>query len=366
LKDTVEDILVIEVTDDGIGIPLKSQDKIFKRFYQATNSKAHNTGSGIGLSLVKSLVAIHKGIIAVESTPAKGSTFKVEIPIDRASYENKEVFEYALKNDSLSMLIPEKAAKKIIQNTDLKEKILVIEDNSELRKYLVDYLSDYYKVYEAENGEEGLKICRQIKPILCVTDVMMPVMDGLEFCQQLKNDEFISHIPVVMLTALSENMDKVKGYDMGADGYLVKPFEPLLLKTVIENIIKSRLELKQKFSGEVEGKISMLTHSPIDEEFMEKVTNLINDNLSEVDLSTEFLCYKLGVSSSKLYRKIKELTDLAPNEFIRTIRLKKSAELLKTKKYNVSEVTNLVGFNDPLYFSRCFKKQFGFPPSKLI
>lgn len=366
LKETAADILVIEVTDNGIGIPLKSQEKIFKRFYQASNSKANNTGSGIGLSLVKSLVSIHKGVISVESTPGKGSTFRVEIPIDRDSYESKEVFEYAIKNDNLSMLIPEKAAKKIIQNTDLKDKILVIEDNSELRKYLVDYLSDYYKVYEAENGQEGLKICRQIKPILCVTDVMMPVMDGLEFCRELKNDEFISHIPVIMLTALSENMDKVKGYDTGADGYLVKPFEPLLLKTVIENMIKSRLELKQKFSGEVESKVSMLTHSPIDEEFMEKVTDLINDNLSEVDLSTDFLCDKLGVSSSKLYRKIKELTDLAPNEFIRTIRLKKSAELLKTKKYNVSEVTNLVGFNDPLYFSRCFKKQFGFPPSKLI
>ncbi|MCR4031381.1 MULTISPECIES: two-component regulator propeller domain-containing protein [Flavobacterium] len=366
LKDTVEDILVIEVTDDGIGIPVKSLEKIFKRFYQATNSKANNTGSGIGLSLVKSLVAIHKGTISVESTQGKGSTFRVELPIDRSAYEMKEVFEYALKNDNQSMLIPEKTVKKIIQNTDLKEKILVIEDNSELRKYLVDYLSDYYKVYDAENGEEGLRICRQIKPIVCVTDVMMPVMDGLEFCRQLKNDEFISHIPVVMLTALSENMDKVKGYDTGADGYLVKPFEPLLLKTVIENMIKSRSELKQKFSGEVESKVSMLTHSPIDEEFMEKVTNLINDNLSDADLSTDFLCDKLGVSSSKLYRKIKELTDLAPNEFIRTIRLKKSAELLKTKKYNVSEVTDLVGFNDPLYFSRCFKKQFGFPPSKLI
>ena len=366
LKEGPEDLLIIEVTDDGIGIPLKSQEKIFKRFYQASNSKANNTGSGIGLSLVKSLVAIHKGTITVESTPGKGSTFRVEIPIQRSSYDTKEVFEYALKNDNLSMLIPEKAAKKIIQNTDLKEKILVIEDNIELRKYLVDYLSDYYKVYDAENGEEGLKICRQIKPILCVADVMMPVMDGLEFCRQLKSDEFISHIPVVLLTALAENTDKVKGYDMGADGYLVKPFEPLLLKTVIENIIKSRLELKVKFSGEIESKISLLTHSPIDEEFMEKITALINDNLSEEDLSTEFLCDKLGVSSSKLYRKIKELTDLAPNEFIRTIRLKKSAELLKTKKYNVSEVTSLVGFNDPLYFSRCFKKQFGFPPSKLI
>ncbi|MCD0468784.1 hybrid sensor histidine kinase/response regulator transcription factor [Flavobacterium sp. JAS] len=366
LKNSTEEILILEVIDDGIGIPLKSQEKIFKRFYQATNSKANNTGSGIGLSLVKSLVALHKGSISVESTLGKGSTFTVEIPIDRISYESKEVFEYALKNDNLSMLIPEKPVKKIIQSIDLKEKILVIEDNIELRKYLVDYLSDYYKVYDAENGEEGLKICRQIKPILCIADVMMPVMDGLEFCKELKSDEFISHIPVVLLTALAENVDKVKGYETGADGYLVKPFEPSLLKTVIENIIKSRSDLKLKFSGEVESKISLLTHSPIDEEFMEKITGLINDNLGELDLSTEFLCDKLGVSSSKLYRKIKELTDLAPNEFIRTIRLKKSAELLKTKKYNVSEVTNLVGFNDPLYFSRCFKKQFGFPPSKLI
>jgi signal transduction histidine kinase/DNA-binding response OmpR family regulator len=366
LKEGEEGVLVVEVSDNGIGIPLKSQEKIFKRFYQVTNSKEHNTGSGIGLSLVKSLVALHKGNIKVESAPDKGSIFTVEFPIDRNFFTDKEVFEYVLKNDNLSMSLPEKSMKKILQNTEVKQKILVVEDNVELRKYLVDYLSDYYKVYDAENGLEGLKICRQIKPILCVADVMMPVMNGLDFCQELKKDEFISHIPVVLLTALSDNEDKVKGYGIGADGYIVKPFEPSLLKTVIENIIKSRLELKEKFSGEVESKIGLLTHSPIDEDFMAKVTNLINDNISELELSTEFLCDKLGVSSSKLYRKIKELTDLAPNEFIRTIRLKKAAQLLKTKKYNVSEVTDLVGFNDPLYFSRCFKKQFGFPPSKLI
>ncbi len=365
LKESDKKFLVIEVSDNGIGIPLKSQQKIFTRFYQATNSKENNTGSGIGLSLVKSLIELHKGKIKVESTPNKGSVFTVEIPIARNSYEDKEVFEYDIKENK-QQVIPAVKTKKIIQSTDIKEKILVVEDNNELRKYLVDYLSDYYKVYDAENGEDGLKTCRQIKPILCVADVMMPVMNGLEFCKELKKDEFISHIPVVLLTALSENEDKVKGYGVGADGYLVKPFDPALLKTVIENIIKSRLELKTKFSDEVESEVSLLTHSPIDQEFMEKITSLINDNLSAVDLSTAFLCDKLGVSSSKLYRKIKELTDLAPNEFIRTIRLKKSAQLLKTKKYNVSEVTSLVGFNDPLYFSRCFKKQFGFPPSKLI
>jgi len=195
---------------------------------------------------------------------------------------------------------------------------------------------------------------------------MMPIMDGIEFCKELKKDEFISHIPVILLTALSENNDKAKGYDAGADGYLVKPFDPSLLKTRITNIINSRKELKAKFSAETESEVSLLTHSPIDEEFMQKVTSLIDSNLAESNLTTSFLCLELGMSSSKLYRKIKELTDLAPNEFIRTVRLKKAAVLLRTRRYNVSEASDLTGFNDPLYFSRCFKKQFGFPPSNLI
>ncbi len=365
LKDSLEDYLVIEVSDNGIGIPLKSQDKIFKRFYQVSNSKDYNTGSGIGLSLVKSLVKLHKGSIKVQSVPNKGSVFTVELPINKEYFDKKEVFDIETKqteNESLKIV----NAKKIIQNTELKEKIVVIEDNVELRKYLADYLSDYYKVYEAENGQEGLKLCRQIKPVLCVSDVMMPVMDGLEFCKELKNDEFISHTPVILLTALSDNEDKLKGYDLGADGYLVKPFEPSLLRTMISNVIKTRLKLKTKFSGEVESDLSLLTHSPIDKEFLKNVTDLIEFNLSEEYLTTAFLCQELGMSSSKLYRKIKELTDLAPNEFIRTIRLKKSAVLLKSKKYNVSEVTTLIGFKDPYYFSRRFKTQFGFPPSKLL
>ncbi|MDF4202329.1 two-component regulator propeller domain-containing protein [Maribacter sp. SA7] len=365
LKETNSEMLVIEVSDDGIGIPVKSQEKIFTRFYQATNSKENNTGSGIGLSLVKSLVELHKGTIVVESKPNEGSTFTVEIPITRNSYSKKEVFEF-ISNKEVEEPETYVPVKRKTTNTEIKDKVLVIEDNIELRKYLIDYLSAYYKVYEAENGQEGLQLCRKIKPMLCVADVMMPVMDGLEFCNELKNDEFISHIPVILLTALSENEDKVKGYDVGADSYLVKPFDPSLLKSVIVNTIKTRLELKAKFSDEVESEVGLLTHSPIDKELMEQITQIIEDNIDDVDLTTNYLCQELGMSSSKLYRKIKELTDLAPNEFIRTIRLKKSAQLLKTKKYNVSEVTDLIGFNDPLYFSRCFKKQFGFPPSKLL
>ncbi|WP_339708624.1 two-component regulator propeller domain-containing protein [uncultured Kriegella sp.] len=358
-------MLFVEVSDDGIGIPQASQQKIFGRFYQAPNSKENNTGSGIGLSLVAALIKLHRGTIEVQSAPNKGSVFTVQIPVDRSSYTDEEVFEYG-QNQILEESPQLIAAKKIIRGDDTQEHILVIEDNAELRNYLVDYLSDYYKVFVAENGKKGLELCRKFKPAICVADILMPVMDGLQFCNALKNDADISHIPVILLTALSDNDDKIRGYSSGADGYLVKPFDPALLKTRIENIVKSRRALKSRFSDEVESEVNTLTHSPVDEEFMAKVTQLIHDDIGNAEMSTSFLCSELGMSSSKLYRKIKELTDLAPNEFIRTIRLKESAQLLKTKKYNVSEVTNLIGFNDPLYFSRCFKKQFGFPPSKLI
>ncbi len=357
--------LVVEVSDDGIGIPIESQEKIFSRFFQASNSKENNTGSGIGLSLVKALVELHKGTIEVESELEKGSTFTLKIPISRIAYSDDEIFE-VVKPDTPEASPQLITAKKIIQSTHLKERILIIEDNVELRNYLVEYLSDHYKVFEAENGKVGLEQCRKVKPVLCIADIMMPEMDGLEFCKILKNDDDISHVPVILLTALSDSDDKIRGYSSGADGYLVKPFEPSLLKTRIENIIKSRMELKNKFSGEVESEVTTLTHSPADELFMEKLTQLIEDDMGNLELNTAFLCHELGMSSSKLYRKIKEITDLAPNEFIRTIRLKKAAHLLNTKKYNVSEVTGLVGFNDPLYFSRCFKKQFGYPPSNLI
>lgn len=364
-SDESKEYLIVEVSDNGIGIPESSQKNIFSRFYQARNSRESTTGSGIGLSLVKSLVDRHKAAISFVSNSEEGTVFTVKIPIHKTAYELNEIDVRQVDTDVEEVpALP--SERKIIKTASIKQKLLIIEDNVELRSYLVDYLSEYYKVYSAENGKEGLKLCRQLKPIICIADVMMPIMDGIEFCTELKKDELISHIPVILLTALSENEDKAKGYNAGADGYLVKPFDPSLLKTRITNIITSRKELKAKFSIESESEVSLLTHSPVDEEFMQKVTFLIDANLAESNLTTSFLCLELGMSSSKLYRKIKELTDLAPNEFIRTIRLKKSANLLRTRRYNVSEVSDMTGFNDPLYFSRCFKKQFGFPPSNLI
>lgn len=357
--------LIVEVSDDGIGIPEESHKKIFTRFYQVENSKDVHTGSGIGLSLVNSLVTVHKSKIKFHSAPGKGTVFTIEIPIDKEFYDENEVFDYEIKStESILPLIAE--VKKKSTSTELKEKILIIEDNQELRNYIADCLSDSYKVYKAENGEEGLQICRQIKPLICIADVMMPVMDGFEFCKTLKNDERISHIPVILLTALSDNENQIKGYKLGADGYLTKPFDPSLLETRIQNIVKARSDLKKTFSGDVESSVDVLTHSPVDEEFLKKLTVIIEQNISDPNLAGNFLCSGLGVSSSTLYRKVKELTDLSPNEFIRTIRLKKAVQLLRSKRNNVSEVSDMVGFNDPFYFSRCFKKQFGFPPSDLL
>ncbi|NAS12992.1 hybrid sensor histidine kinase/response regulator transcription factor [Poritiphilus flavus] len=364
LNDDDADHLVLEVSDNGIGIPDAAQKSIFSRFFQARNSKENNTGSGIGLSLVKSLVDVHNGKIELQSNPENGTVFTVRLPIKKRFFKVSEISSLSVKRKALPKELHKK--KIVPKTTHVKENILLIEDNAELRDYVDEYLSEFYRVYSAENGKEGLLLCRQVKPILCVADIMMPVMDGLQFCQELKKDATISHIPVILLTARSENEDKVRGFNVGADGYLVKPFDPSLLYTRIVNIINSRKELKAKFSGEAESEFSLLTHSPIDEEFMEKVTHLIDDNIAENNLTTSYLCRELGMSSSKLYRKIKELTDLAPNEFIRTVRLKKGATLLKSRRYNVSEVAVLVGFNDPLYFSRCFRKQFGYPPSQLI
>ncbi|WP_026210018.1 hybrid sensor histidine kinase/response regulator transcription factor [Flexithrix dorotheae] len=372
VKESDSKSLLIEVSDDGIGIPVESQEKIFSRFYQATNSKDNTTGTGIGLSLVKSLVEIHKGNISVKSSINSGSIFTVELPVSKNAFETSEISSFIAEKQEEECLDPAKPlsppgtfiAPKT--NTDVKSSVLIIDDNLELRNYLIEFLSGHYKVYGAENGKEGLEICRKIKPVLCVVDVMMPVMDGFEFVKALKNDEKISHTAIVLLTALGENENRIKGYKVGVDGYLVKPFDPSLLKSRIDNIIKIRFDLKQRFSEETESDVISLAHSQIDIDLISKIKEIIEENLENSELTPAFLCTKLALSSSKLYRKITELTDMSPNEFIRTIRLKKSASLLKTKNYNVSEVANAVGFNDPLYFSRRFKKQFGYAPSELI
>lgn len=351
----------VDVIDTGIGIPYEDQNRIFSRFFQATNSPSFNTGSGIGLSLVESLVNVHRGIIELKSIPDKGTEVSFRIPISKNAFTESEVFD--LTNDGDDGLgkppIKETTERQAI---DKKERILIIEDNQELRTFLAGFLSQHFEVYQAANGKEGIEACKTVMPIICVVDVMMPVMDGYEFCTYLKNDDDISHIPVILLTALTEDENKIKGFKAGADGYLGKPFDQEMLKVQIDSIVNNRKTLKERFSNEVTFDVTEISHSPADDKFLEKINSVLDDFLSDQDLNINKLCSLLNVSPSKLYRKIKELTNLSPNEFIRTLRLKKASELLIQKNCNVSEVAYLVGFSDPLYFSRCFKKQFGVAP----
>ncbi|RIJ46467.1 hybrid sensor histidine kinase/response regulator [Maribellus luteus] len=358
-------LLVAEVEDNGIGIDKRFHGKIFSRFFQVQHESEQNAGTGIGLSFVKKLIHLHHGKIWVESEPEKGSLFGFEIPIKNSAYNENEVFDldsYIVKKNHDEDNIE---AKGVLFDGKLKEKLLIVEDNLELRDFIFDYFSKFYKVYVAENGEVGLELCKEIKPVLVVADVMMPVMDGFTFCSKLKNDDEISHIPVILLTALAEHEKKMEGYKTGADDYLVKPFDPSLLKARIENLIVSRANLRKKYMLNAQGEMEISTFSPVDEIFIKKCMQVIEEYMTEPDLNVNFLCNKLNVSSSKLYRKLKALTDLSPNDFIRVNRLKKATQLLQLKQYNVAEVSSMVGFNDPLYFSRCFKKQFGFPPSKI-
>ena len=368
-KGEEEPYLVLEVADNGIGIQKEEHDKIFSRFYQVKEAVNENNsiGTGIGLSLVKSLVEIHKAKLELTSEPNKGSAFKVIFPIHKSAYAPHEIFDLNLNEKSYGtpqeISIPNAAD--VPAEQDQRPKVLIIDDNEELRNYIAGCLGDHFDTYQAKNGEDGLVKCRSLQPTLCVCDVMMPKMDGFEFCESLKQDDTISHIPIIMLTALSQVENKIKGYKLGADDYLAKPFDPSLLKIRIDNIIKNRSKLKARFSKSTEVELESITHSPADEEFLAKVNQLIEDNLNSEKLTPAFIAEEMATSSSTLYRKIKELTDIGPNEFIRVIRLKKAVTLLRTRRHNVSEVSYLVGFNDPLYFSKCFKQQFGFSPSKL-
>ncbi|MGQ1784642.1 hybrid sensor histidine kinase/response regulator transcription factor [Saccharicrinis sp. GN24d3] len=364
-EDNETHYLNISISDTGVGIPKDRHEKIFNRFYQVEEQLKYNTGSGIGLSFVKSLVTIHHGKIWFESEADKGSVFHIQLPINKKFYQSDEIFEY-----KVNASIPKISSEELKKNDELplenKVQVLIIEDNEELRKYIVDILADEYHTFEACDGVEGLVVAKKIKPAIVVSDVMMERMDGFGFCNQLKNDDEISHIPVILLTALAEIENQKKGFKIGADAYISKPFDPSLLKIRILNILENRRKLKERYLTEPDLNLDQLSYSQADDEFIQKINSFIEENIMSSKLNKELLCSEFGISSSKLYRKIKELTDLSPNEMIRTVRLKKAFILLKNKDNNVSEVAYEVGFSDPFYFSRCFRKQFGYPPSKVL
>lgn len=370
------DYTEISVSDTGYGIDPAALPHIFDRYYQGKGTH-QASGSGIGLALVKSLAELHEGTIHAESTPGHGSTFIFRI-LTGNSYPS------ALHREEKPELPPEEIINAEKGENNSRTIILIVEDDDDIRKYISSSLETDYQVLEASNGKEGLELALQHIPDIIVSDIMMPVMDGLELCREIKKDVRTSHIPVVLLTAKDSLQDKEEGYESGADSYITKPFSVKLLISRINNLQKGREQLaklvtqsnphikeatveEDAFQSDLfTGGGNALKMSRLDKEFILKLTQVVDENLVENDLSITFLTEKMNMTSSTLYRKIKGLTGLSGNEFIRKYRLQKSLKFMKEDGYNISETAYACGFNGSGYFRSCFKQEFGISPSEYL
>jgi signal transduction histidine kinase/DNA-binding response OmpR family regulator/ligand-binding sensor domain-containing protein len=350
---------ILTITDSGIGIPRKEQSKIFRPFYRAKNAIVENKpGSGVGLALVTDMVKVLNGTISLKSKVDRGSTFTIKLPVGKPDIHNTET-EQTIKDSDTELTETEST------DSDLF-KILIVEDNSELRDYIKKELSRYYKVIEAVDGEDGFAKVQKELPDLVLSDVAMPRMNGRQLCINIKSLSSISHIPVILLSGLDSKEHILKGLDAGADDYITKPFDSLILTTKIENLINSRKKVKEKLLKSADEGFDADIKNDLDKQFVKQITEIIEENLSDSELSVRLLYSSVGMSRTAFYHKLKSLIDLSPAEFIRTIRLNRAKELLKAGKYNVNEVAYMSGFSDPKYFSTSFKKQFGKSPSAYI
>ena len=358
--------VMISVADNGCGISSDELPYIFDRFYQAKNA---GRGTGIGLAIVKAFTELHHGEVSATSIEGKGSTFTIHIPVRQKGEVTNQPTEKIeqLVEPSSAQEVPNQARHidELIQpyQTD-KPEVLIIDDNIDIRTYLRSVLSEKYNVSEAANGKAGLELARKIVPDIVLSDIMMPVMDGLAFCQQLKTDKAISHIPVILLTARSLDEQRAEGYEHGADAYLSKPFSLRLLLSRIDNLIESRKKLNQTWSKGVEDDEIGNISNEIDKSFLKQLRKIIQENLANSDLSVEQIGDEIGLSRVQLYRKVKALTGYSPVEIVRKARLTRARHLLQTTERTVSEVAYAVGFSTPSYFSKCYKDEFGENPKK--
>ena len=363
----------LRIADTGKGIPTEELPHLFERFYQA---KGAIGGTGIGLSLVKAYIDMHRGSVHAESVEGKGTTFVIELPDSQPGYDPAKdapaatQAEKGLVDDNYiaTDTTAQEAAERITNAEDFDAErplVLIIDDNNGMRAYLRSILQDKYNVSEATNGEQGLEKARREVPKLVVCDVMMPVMDGLEFTKRLKEDTATSHIPVVLLTARSLSEQRKEGYDTGADSYITKPFSGQVLLSRIENLLRSRIMLRSVFAGDKRETEEEEKLNEADKTFVGRLRTAIQENIGDSDFSVERLGEEIGLSRVQLYRKVKALTGQTPMELLRKARLTKARQLLEKTEKSVSEIAYEVGFTSPSYFNKCFKDEFDINPSSL-
>ena len=352
----------IIVADTGKGVRAEEKEKIFDRFYQVAQAEPGKyVGTGIGLAFVKDLIELHKGTIHLQDNQPQGSLFTIALPAAEVNHPEEELFE----SDDLQTQEHEVADENDPETTDLPI-LLVVEDNEELNQYLCKILSKSGEVISARDGKEGLEKALQTIPDLVVSDVMMPEMDGYALCKTLKEDNRTSHIPVILLTAKSDDLSHVEGIQLGADAYLGKPFKPAILISHVKNLIKSRKKLKELFAHRLNLEPSEVETASFNEEFIKNAIHFVEENIEKDEFSIDELAMQLNMSRSTFYRKLKALTGMSGSDFIRMIKLKRSAQLLKTGEYTVSMAAYQAGFNDLKHFRKSFQKQFGTTPSEYM
>ncbi len=367
-------LLTIEISDSGEGIPQEELNNIFERFYQLEGKE--DSGSGIGLSLVKELVELHKGQISLRSQLGQGTTFEVQIPIGKSFYETSEIIEdssqielsgtaflnasFQNQGNHTNNLTP------IEDSSKTQREILIVEDNQDLQNFIAEILTKDYHILQARDGNEGLILARKHQPDLIISDVMMPKMDGFDLCKQLKINELTSHIPVILLTAKAGQTHKLEGLELGADDYLTKPFDEKELKIRIQNLINQRQKLAQKFGKTIELKPKEIAITSADEQFLNKVMEGIENNLSNEFFGVEDLAALVNMSRSQLHRKLKALTEQGPNQIIRNFRLQRAKDLLEKRSGSVSEIAFQVGYSSLSYFTKSFRNQFGITPTEMV
>lgn len=368
--------LSISVVDSGPGIKAALHDQIFKRFYEkGTITYSTIKGSGIGLALSKQMIELHYGKIWVESEEGKGAAFFVELPLGNRHLEASELSvnqsadpympnakEWVIDEHS-NTSVSDKPVEALSENTPL---LLIVEDNEEVQQFICNVFQKTYRIETANNGREGLLKAQKLTPALIISDIMMPEMDGSAMCEKIKSDIQTSHIPVILLTARAAQLFKNEGLETGADDYITKPFDPEELRLRVRNLIRSRKLMREKFVRIMNFEPKEITVTSADENFLNQAMEIAEKHIDNTSFTAGQFAYELAVSRPLLFKKIKALTDQTPNNFIKTLRLKRAAQLLEQGKLNVSEVAYRVGFKDTRYFSKCFQKQYQKTPSEFM
>ena len=366
---STDETVEICIKDTGKGIAKEDIKHIFDRFYQVRNS--NKDGTGIGLAIVKAFTELQGGMAKVESEVGKGSEFTITLPKRVAGDNFQPAEETYTMNDFLDessavtdISTENKVSKITSDRQEYKPRVLVIDDNADIRAYATALLSDEYDVMEASDGSEGLKKAVREVPDVVVCDVMMSGMDGLECCKYLKSDSLTCHIPVILLTAKTLDEHRAEGYAYGADAYLTKPFNGNVLKARIKNLITNRKLMKIVFGNDAQQEPMEAVAQSAESQFVEKFRTIIQGNLGNSDLNVETISHEMGISRAQLYRKIKSITGISPNDIIREARMKRADRLLETTDKSVSEIAYEVGFSSPSYFTKCYREFFGRTPNK--